>query len=1290
MNLGAGPESDTTFKVFRGMIYFDVSAIPDDILLLSANMKLYYEGSYDENAQPGGVASQLTVSAHKLENSWTEGTRIWGDNQIADGVTWITRDGTNQWTTPGGDYDDSAKVDATTPGNYGWVTWDIVDFVLEWSEGTSDNHGLLLKVNTPPTTDTLKFFTSFQGTNNRPRLEIEYEEPNEPPTAVIDSISPNPTKEFTNITFTGHGTDLEDGTTNSGFIWKVKTEYTPTLVLGSDYTITVNNLTRGDYTVSFRVRDSKGVWSAEVVFDEELVVTPDDPPARISDLAAEPHGGETGAINLSWKAVAEDGANEDGEAKRYIIKYDDKYMDDELSFYAAMDIPNVEDIPEPRKAGGKEELEVSGLESGTEFFFAIIAVDARGQKSPLSNIARSVAPDHDAPGGIYDLAVISGEKDGEIDLTWTAPGDDEIEGQAESYIIKCSDDSIRSVWDFILAKEIPNEEDIPFPGPPGTVEALTVTGLDRRETYYFAIKAVDEWGNEGPLSNTVDAVATDGEPPAKITGVTGTDTPDDNGKSFTISWDPSTEDDFNGYNIFVEQSMITNIGLKTPVRHINDKNVNSVEITERDIPSIVDRREYYVAVTAIDDFGNENQEVFCYGPVMSLNNLKKAQPFLDPEIGTTYSHNTLSTSYMVDIEISKVHVTILTKEVNDQYVEITTTYDIQGNISVAGDEISHIDVYDWTLDEDGDGYWQPVTDMEMASELDEKEPDYVEKYYNTFIHPDISEDIWLFNHVYSRLVEKDELEEEEEEDFDYEICIVAWTSTAEWNYLTEEYSARIEGEKIDTDNDGLPDSWETEFFKVLTSYDGLDDPDNDGYSNIREYEADTDPTLSGRHPSGAQDVEVSTGKGGEEDPMWLIWAVLVVLLVGGILIAFIIIVKKGRSKPKPIPLQFEAAPVAIPTTLPEQGCPKCQKATRYVSEYQRWYCDNCSEYIQPTSDLDTSTTTDEEEAVEADLAYYCETCGEVLGYDPVTELWNCPLCDFPSMDATDQSGIQEDGALPGVEERLALPPHLAGPNEEPAAETASVQDADDLEIIATDEMSDEKKAVIEEFNQTRAILERAPAYIDVTGSKEILRRAKRELEGDDLEKARASITESKEAVMAIRERYLKLVETSEIILASYQELKENNMDTSQIEALFTTGKGSLETGDFTVCEQNFTSALEEIEKMKAGGAATTGTEEPAEVSAEAVTETETAVVVEAPAEAVEAEQQVPAETGEVEPADEPEVSQESEPAAEPQPQEEEEPDESQADDEAEEEPEETEKPTTDDLDDMLDDLLGDL
>ena len=47
----------------------------------------------------------------------------------------------------------------------------------------------------------------------------------------------------------------------------------------------------------------------------------------------------------------------------------------------------------------------------------------------------------------------------------------------------------------------------------------------------------------------------------------------------------------------------------------------------------------------------------------------------------------------------------------------------------------------------------------------------------------------------------------------------------------------------DRDNDGLPDNWESQYFGNLTR-DGSGDFDNDGNSDLLEFEDGTDPTNS--------------------------------------------------------------------------------------------------------------------------------------------------------------------------------------------------------------------------------------------------------------------------------------------------------------------------------------------------------------------------------------------------------------------------------------------------------------
>ena len=56
----------------------------------------------------------------------------------------------------------------------------------------------------------------------------------------------------------------------------------------------------------------------------------------------------------------------------------------------------------------------------------------------------------------------------------------------------------------------------------------------------------------------------------------------------------------------------------------------------------------------------------------------------------------------------------------------------------------------------------------------------------------------------------------------------------------------------DNDNggvgDGLPDWWEIKYFGSTTNYTGSDDPDHDQYTNLEEYQANTDPTDIASHP----------------------------------------------------------------------------------------------------------------------------------------------------------------------------------------------------------------------------------------------------------------------------------------------------------------------------------------------------------------------------------------------------------------------------------------------------------
>jgi hypothetical protein len=113
------------------------------------------------------------------------------------------------------------------------------------------------------------------------------------------------------------------------------------------------------------------------------------------------------------------------------------------------------------------------------------------------NIFFAIAePDTTNPGMVDDLATIDPTSN-TMGLTWTAPGDDGDTGTANSYEVRYSTGVIdENSW--AAATRAGNE---PTPGPYGTAEAMEVRNLVADTGYYFAVKAFDEWGNAGPLSN---------------------------------------------------------------------------------------------------------------------------------------------------------------------------------------------------------------------------------------------------------------------------------------------------------------------------------------------------------------------------------------------------------------------------------------------------------------------------------------------------------------------------------------------------------------------------------------------------------------------------------------------------------------------------------------------------------------------------------------------------------------------------------------------------------------------
>ncbi|MCK4758205.1 MAG: S8 family serine peptidase, partial [Thermoplasmata archaeon] len=218
-------------------------------------------------------------------------------------------------------------------------------------------------------------------------------------------------------------------------------------------------------------------------------------PGGIVDLTVEPSEDHSSVL-INWTAPGDDGNEVGTTVTEYIVKYSTlpisnrvcfDYIDPEFTFTIEGNL----------SAGGKESRVISGtddlrLPPGERLYFAIVGVDEAGNRGEISNCPPPVYVKNDIfpPAAITDLSAEIGFQHGEVNLTWTAPGDDGADGTAMGYTIKYSMSPITTEVEFDAALPVPLAAPIPQSG--GSTEEFVVTGLGAGLTYYFAVETFDE------------------------------------------------------------------------------------------------------------------------------------------------------------------------------------------------------------------------------------------------------------------------------------------------------------------------------------------------------------------------------------------------------------------------------------------------------------------------------------------------------------------------------------------------------------------------------------------------------------------------------------------------------------------------------------------------------------------------------------------------------------------------------------------------------------------------------
>ncbi len=146
----------TTIKV---LVNTNDSSVCRGLLQLPPEAGLYEPGDIEQAIVLLYVwqdrTTNLNITLFPLVSPFAEGTAFGTTN--ASGATWTTRDGTNAWLNPGGDFDTNhpvvgVKEEVLDPGmNDRFFSWDITSLLTNSAvRAHLLNHGALLRIDEPP------------------------------------------------------------------------------------------------------------------------------------------------------------------------------------------------------------------------------------------------------------------------------------------------------------------------------------------------------------------------------------------------------------------------------------------------------------------------------------------------------------------------------------------------------------------------------------------------------------------------------------------------------------------------------------------------------------------------------------------------------------------------------------------------------------------------------------------------------------------------------------------------------------------------------------------------------------------------------------------------------------------------------------------------------------------------------------------------------------------------------------------------------------------------------------
>ena len=257
--------------------------------------------------------------------------------------------------------------------------------------------------------------------------------------------------------------------------------------------------------------------------------------------------------------------------------------------------------PAAQAPGMPQRFTATGLAPETRFGFALVALDAEGNRSPVSNVA-VVTTRGIPPSTIVDLRATAATESS-LTVAFTAPSD--AGAPAARYELRRST-TLLNADNFAQGTLVATG----VPAAPGTTETVQIAGLSPSTPYWLAVRSADAGGDTSALSNVIGVRTQDPPeriPPAAVRDLRAATSPDADGAinlTFTAPGDDGSLGRATRYELRWSLAPLdtANFPQATPLAVLAPQVAGSIErILVGNLPS---ERTIHFAVRAIDDVGN--------------------------------------------------------------------------------------------------------------------------------------------------------------------------------------------------------------------------------------------------------------------------------------------------------------------------------------------------------------------------------------------------------------------------------------------------------------------------------------------------------------------------------------------------------------------------------------------------------------------------------------------------------------------------------------------------------------